>query len=174
MEMPVYCSSKMRQFLKANKPFSYLVERGEIRIVDLRPGETVMADEQLQVTPVEVPHRNEDADTLAFIVKSAKTMFYAPDFDHHTQAIDYYVRSSDVSILDGCFWSREELRHRPFETIPHPTIIETRERFKGYENRIVLTHINHTNPILNQDRVLRSELERIGFRVAEEGMDIQI
>jgi pyrroloquinoline quinone biosynthesis protein B len=173
-EMPVYCSSKMGQFLRTNKPFSHLVERGEIRILDLHTGETVLVDESLRVTPIEVPHRNEDADTMAFVVESSKTLFYAPDFDHYSEEIDRYVRNSDISILDGCFWSREELTHREFEAIPHPTIIETRERFRGYENRIVLTHINHTNPVLNQDGVLRSELERIGFRVAREGMDIQM
>jgi pyrroloquinoline quinone biosynthesis protein B len=173
-EMPVYCSSKMGQFLGTNKPFSHLVERGEIRILDLHTGETVVVDESLRVTPIEVPHRNEDADTMAFVVESSKTLFYAPDFDHYSEEIDRCVRNSNISILDGCFWSREELTHREFEAIPHPTIIETRERFRGYENRIVLTHINHTNPVLNQDGVLRSELEKIGFRVAREGMDIQI
>lgn len=39
-------------------------------------------EESLSITPVEVPDRNEDADTVAFVIKSDGSLFYAPDFDH--------------------------------------------------------------------------------------------
>lgn len=172
--MPVHCTSAMRLFLESNKPFSYLVKRNEISIKELEKGKATLYDEDFSVTPVEVPHRNEDADTLSFLIKSDKTLFYAPDFDHYTDTIDQCVRNSDVSVLDGCFWSRGELPGRSYETIPHPFMLETMERFEELGNRIVFTHMNHTNPVLNRDGRLRSELETKGFRLAREGMDIPI
>ena len=172
--IPVYCTPAMRLFLESNKPYSYLVERDEIRIIELQKSKQVLFYEDLSITPIEVPHRNEDADTLSFLIKSRRTLFYAPDFDHYTETIDNCVRSSDISVLDGCFWSWQELSDRLFEAIPHPPISETMERFKSYANRIVFTHMNHTNPVLNPDGRLRSELEKNGFRLAREGMDIPI
>jgi pyrroloquinoline quinone biosynthesis protein B len=172
--IPVYCTSAMKHFLESNKPFSYLIERNEIRIKELEKSKTILFDEDLNITPIEVPHRNEDADTLSFLIRSGRTLFYAPDFDHYTETIDRCVRSSDISVLDGCFWSWQEVSDRSYETILHPPIVETLERFKGLKNRIVFTHMNHTNPILNRDGRLRSELEKNGFRLAREGMDIPI
>jgi len=171
-ELPVYCTQQMRRFLESNKPYSYLIERGEIAITDLKYAEALTYDGTLRVTPVEVPHRSEDTETLAFMIKSRRGLFYAPDFDRYTETIDRCVRDSDISILDGCFWSREELPGRVFDEIPHPTIMESRERLRGYEDRVIFTHMNHTNPILNQSGLLRVELEKQGFRIAKEGLDI--
>jgi len=170
--LPVYCTPRMRHFLESNKPYRYIVERGEIQIKDLKCGETLIYDRALHIIPVEVPHRNEDAETLAFIVKSKRSLFYAPDFDRYTETIDRCVRDSDISILDGCFWSREELLNRVYDEILHPTIMESRERLRGYENRVIFTHLNHTNPVLDRDSLLRAELEKQGFRIAKEGLDI--
>ena len=173
-ELPVYCTSGMRVFLESNKPFKYLTERRELRIIEFQKQQPIAFEEGLSITPVEVPHRNEDADTVAFLVKSDRSLFYAPDFDHYTETIDCHVRNSDISIVDGCFWSRQELPDRPFESIPHPTIAESMNRFKGCGKKIVFTHVNHTNPVLNRDSYLQSELGRRGFRLATEGMDIPI
>jgi len=170
--LPVYCTPRMRHFLESNKPYRYLVERGEIHIKDLKCGETLIYDGALRIIPVEVPHRNEDAETLAFMVKSKRSLFYAPDFDNYTETIDRCIRDSDISMLDGSFWSPEELVDRVFDEIPHPTIMESRERLRGYENRIIFTHMNHTNPVLDRNGLLRAELEKQGFRIAKEGLDI--
>jgi pyrroloquinoline quinone biosynthesis protein B len=172
--IPVYCTPAMRLFLESNKPFRYLAERSEIHIMELQKGKEVLCDKDLSITPIEVPHRNEDADTLSFVIRSKRTLFYAPDFDNYTETIDDCVRNSDISVLDGCFWSKQELPDRLFEAIPHPPISETVERFKAYATRIVFTHMNHTNPVLDPDGLIRSELEKDGFRFAREGMDIQI
>jgi len=171
-KLPVYCTQQMRIFLESNKPYSYLIKRGEIAITDLKCGEALTYDGALHITPVEVPHRNEDTETLAFMIKSKRSLFYAPDFDRYTEAIDRCVRDSDTSILDGCFWSREEILDRAFDEIPHPTMMESRERLRGYEDRIIFTHINHTNPVLNRDGLHRAELEKQGFRIASERLDI--
>jgi pyrroloquinoline quinone biosynthesis protein B len=171
-ELPVYCARQMRRFLESNKPYRYLIERGEITINDLKRGETLTFDGTLHITPVEVPHRNEDAETLAFVIRSEKNLFYAPDFDRYTETIDRCVRDSDISMLDGCFWSEEELLGRVYDEIPHPTIMESRKRLRGYEDRVIFTHMNHTNPVLNRDGLCRTELEKQGFRIAREKLDI--
>ncbi len=171
-KLPVYCTQQMRRFLESNKPYSYLIERDEIAITDLKCGEALTYDGTLHITPVEVPHRNEDAETLAFIIKSERSLFYASDFDRYTETIDRCVRDSDISLLDGCFWSREELPGRVYDEIPHPTIMESRERLRGYEDRVIFTHINHTNPVLNRNGLHRAQLEKQGFRIAKERLDI--
>jgi pyrroloquinoline quinone biosynthesis protein B len=171
-KLPVYCTERMKCFLELNKPYSYLIERGEIAITAVKCGEALSPDGKLHITPIEVPHRNEDTETVAFMIKSERSLFYAPDFDRYSEAIDRCVRDSDISMLDGCFWSREELHGRVYEEIPHPTIVESRERLRGYEDRVIFTHINHTNPVLNLDCHHRAELERQGFRIARERLDI--
>jgi len=44
----------------------------------------------------------------------------------------------------------------------HPTITESMNRFMGCGKKIVFTRMNRTNPVLNRDGDLQSELERKG------------
>jgi len=45
---------------------------------------------------------------------------------------------------------------------------------KGMARRLILIHINNTNPILIEDSRERHAVEAAGFEVAEDGMRIEL
>lgn len=145
-EFPVHCSEDMAGWLKeGNKGHRHLVERGNI---DPRPFETDewIELEEIDLKPVEVNHRNEDADTVGLIFKEDDySLFYMPDLDEWTEKEEELVEEADHSIVDGTFYSEEEI---PRPGIPHPPVRETIERFEDVES-ILFTHLNHTNPLLD-------------------------
>ena len=40
--------------------------------------------------------------------------------------------------------------------------------------RVIYTHLNHTNPLLNPGSPMLDELRRIGFEVAYDGMILEV
>jgi len=40
--------------------------------------------------------------------------------------------------------------------------------------RVIYTHLNHTNPLLNPGSPMLDELKRIGFEVAYDGMILEV
>lgn len=53
-----------------------------------------------------------------------------------------------MALLDASFFSLDELGGRP--PVAHPLVTETLGFFARIETQIVLTHLNHTNPLLDQ------------------------
>jgi len=173
-ERPVYCSEEMAEWLRAgNKAYSHLVERRNIELNSLEKGEWSELHD-LEVKPVEVVHRNEDADTVGFMFrKSGKKIYYMPDLDHWTENPEKAVREADIAIVDGTFYSVEEEIGADRE-VPHPEIPETAEKFSGCDTEIYFTHLNHTNPVADSESEEHEEVEENGFNVAEDGEKIEL
>ena len=80
--LPVYCTASMARFLRANKPWSRLVERGNIAIREIEAGREFPLTENLRVTAIRVPHRDEDSDTVAYLVRGPRRrLLWLPDID---------------------------------------------------------------------------------------------
>ena len=79
----------------------------------------------------------------------------------------------DIAVLDGSFYSGEELPARDLSAIGHPLIVDSMQRFESRVSegklRIYFTHLNHSNPALDPSSPERAEIERRGFRVLAEG-----
>ncbi len=156
-ELPVYASSRMARFLRGNAPWSQLVSLANIRLHLLDPGDEVKLSPDLAVIPVPVPHRGEISDTLAFVVCGpsprrgpARRLFYCPDIDSWERwehDMREFVAEMDVALLDGTFFSSEELGGRDLSDIPHPVATDTAERLAGVECEVRLIHLNHSNPL---------------------------
>ena len=172
-ELPVYASRRMQGFLRANGPWSQLVELGHIRLMELVPGVAIELG-SLSVVPLSVPHRDELSDTLGFLVRGPeKTLLYVPDidkwhkWDHDLAAL---LREVDWALVDGTFQSAAELPDRDLSEIPHPVVQETLEA-AGDEARgkLHFIHLNHSSPLLDpSSQALRALRER-GVDVAREG-----
>jgi len=163
---PVFLSQPFHDFLLSNEPFSSLIRNGNItpQIIE----ENVIT--QHGITPVHVTHRDEFSDTFAFTFKlNSKSVLYMPDTDDFTRQSDDLIRSVDLAIIDGTFYSADELPQRNISKIPHPFAVDTIKRYSDIANRIIFTHLNHTNPLLNPDSAERTELVAMGFRVANDG-----
>ena len=89
-----------------------------------------------------------------------------------------FARSGeDIAYLDATFYDGRELPGRDLSQIPHPPMIDTMKRLAGRAKQrpgtIRFIHLNHTNPALF-DRAIRADVERRGFRIAEQGEVIDL
>jgi pyrroloquinoline quinone biosynthesis protein B len=166
----VYCTSKLKQLLSENYPFSLLIQSKNIEISEIENQKEIDL-EKFTCTPILVPHRDEVANTVGFVIHSNRTMVYVPDLDRWTENILREIQNADIAIIDGTFYSQDEIPR--FHEVPHPPISETMELFKGIDTEIYFTHINHTN-VINTKTKKRKAMEKKGFRVAEDGLLLDI
>jgi len=149
--LPVYASSRMACFLRENAPWSQLVALGNVQLHLLQPACQVSLSPGLHLTPVTVPHRDEFSDTLAFVVGGpARRLFYCPDidaWDRWEHDLRRFVAGMDVAILDGTFFSADELEGRDLGQVPHPLVTDTAERLARVDCDVRLIHLNHSNPL---------------------------
>jgi len=173
--IPVWATPRMVAFLRGNAPWDQLVKLGELELTPLEPGGTVALGE-LRVTAVPVPHRGEYTDTVAYRVEGPnRTLLYVPDVDpwhrHADGAALELFDGVDVALVDGTFFSGDELPGRDLGAIGHPLMRDTVELLAplgAAGPELVFIHLNHTNPALDEGAA-RQELEAAGARVAKRG-----
>lgn len=150
-ELPVYASMRMAAFLSENGPWSQLVSLNNIKLRKLEAGLEVQLSPDLYLTPLEVPHRSEFSDTMAFLVRGpARKLFYCPDIDGWgawDRDLRRFVSGCDVALLDGTFYSAGELPGRDMSQIPHHLATDTARRLAGVSCDVRLIHLNHSNPL---------------------------
>ncbi len=181
-DLPVYASSRMAAFLRANGPWSLLVARRNVVLHELTPGQTLTLAPGLTVTPLLVPHRDELSDTLGFVVRGPRrTLLYVPDTDSWTAwkpSLPEVLRRErvDVALLDGTFYSAGELPDRDVSRIGHPLMNVTMEllgaQVRGGGLQVFFTHLNHSNPALDPAGPERAALAAAGFQVLAEGQEL--
>ena len=176
--MPVYCTPSMARFLRENGPWKRLVGLENIEIHEVAPGVEFELTPSLRATPIQVPHRDEDSDTVAYLITGpTRRLLWLPDIDKWEKwdrRIEDLVRESSLlAFVDGTFFSADEIPGRSIRDIPHPLVPETVARFGGtapaLPARVFFVHLNHTNRLL-WDPAARRELERKGFGIAGERM----
>lgn len=183
-EVKVYVSKKMAEFLRNNAPWSQLVKLKNIELVEFESGKELILDNDVVIIPVEVPHRNEFADTHGFIVKGEKSFFFVPDIDSwegFEDQLNDIFKQCDYLAVDATFYTKEEIgliRGRNFKEIPHPTVEETMKFIKENNwnlknKKVILTHFNHTN-LLFINKELKEKVEKSGIIISEDGMEITL
>ena len=174
--LPVYGTARLVEFLRANGPWSQLVELGQILPQVCEPELPFTPLPGLTVTAVRVPHRDEFSDTVAYRIRGEhKTLLFVPDVDAWSKSpglLERLVDGVDLAFLDGTFWDGRELPGRNMLEIPHPAIVDTMRRLaaRALERPGVFRflHLNHTNPLLRDPELVR-RLEAAGFALAREG-----
>ncbi len=165
--MPVYATPRMAAFLRANAPWSGLVDGGHIELIQVAPGREIVLSPRLGVTPVAVPHRDEYSDTMAWLVRGpAHNLFYCPDIDDWSAFqpdLRAWMAQIDIALVDGSFFSPDELPGRDLTQIPHPLVTDTANRLADIATEVVFIHLNHTNPLWRQSPE-RAWLHARGFR----------
>ncbi len=179
--VPVWATARMGRFLRRHGPWRRLVQGEHIALERIAPGRAVRIDDGLSVEPLRVPHREEESDVVGFLVHGPRRrLLYIPDIDawgRWDRDIADVVRGVDVALLDATFYSADELPGRPMSEIPHPLVTDTMDRLEPLVRegrRVILIHLNHTNPALDADGPERREVERRGFEVAHAGMRIDL
>lgn len=181
VSVPVYATARMSTFLSTNGPWKRLLEGGHIDLKPLVPGQVTRLTAGLAVEPVRVPHREEDSDVVGFIVNGpSRRLVYIPDIDdwgRWERDIAALVRTADVALLDGTFYSPQELGARSITDVPHPLMPSTMDRLEAVVkegHKVLFIHLNHTNPAMRADTTERRELVRRGFDVAVDGLELPL
>jgi pyrroloquinoline quinone biosynthesis protein B len=180
-KVPVYCTPSMAKFLRENKPWSRLVARENIVIREIEPGVEVELTPALRVTAIKVPHRDEDSDTVAFLVRGpARRVLWLPDIDKWEKWDRHLGEFLDdpalTAFLDGTFFSADEVGGRSLAEIPHPLVPETAallEKEPRPRARVFFVHLNHTNRLLWDEEAV-SALAARGFGLAKEGQEVPL
>ncbi len=177
--VPVHATARMADFLAANGPWRRLVEQGNVDLRRFQPDRPVALAPGLAVTPMRVPHREEESDVVGFLVEGpSRRLLYIPDVDaweRWDRSLTDLVATCDAALLDGTFYDAAEVAGRSIEEIPHPPIpvtMELLEPFAGPGRRILFIHLNHTNPALREGWPERLAIERRGFEVARDGLEL--
>ena len=181
-DMPVYAMPRMKSFLYENSPWNQLLSLENIKIIDLKNSKEIKLSSQLYIEPFLVPHRDEFSETVGYrVVSNKKSLVYIPDIDKWSkwdQDIFQVVLHSDFALLDGTFYSSEEIPHRDMSEIPHPFIIETMDLLNdmNIKNRkkIYFIHFNHSNPAINYTSSVSNIIRSKRFNIATEGLKLNL
>ena len=176
----VYCSRRMREFLANNGPWSQLVKQENIRLMVLSPDEKLMLTPRVSIIPFLVPHRDEYSDTLGFSISTReKKVLYIPDIQNWNiweRSIIEEVDKVDIALLDGTFYSPEELPGRDLGRIGHPFIKESIEKLRNVPKKgktvVYFTHLNHSNLALDPEGEALKYIVGNGFRIASDGLEL--
>ena len=173
----VYAMPRMKAFLENNGPWSQLVTLNNIALKPLENEIPVQLSNEIQVTPVLVPLRDEYSETVGYVVKGPnKSALFIPDIDKWEKwdkNIIEELKKVDYAFLDATFYSGEEISARDISEIPHPFVIESLERFNDLspneKSKIVFIHFNHTNPLINSNSKETKNVLQHGFRIGRIG-----
>ena len=181
-DMPVYAMPRMKSFLYENSPWNQLLSLENIKIIDLKNSKEIKLSSQLYIEPFLVPHRDEFSETVGYrVVSNKKSLVYIPDIDKWSkwdQDIFQVVLHSDFALLDGTFYSSNEIPHRDMSEIPHPFIIETMDLLDNMNSKnrkkIYFIHFNHSNPAINYTSSVSNIIRSKRFNIATEGLKLNL
>ncbi len=179
-KLPVFCTPAMAEFLSSNGPWSQLVTIGNVELRQVAPGSSFELGGGVRVELLPVPHRDEFADTVGFVLRGPRrSLLYVPDtdsWDAWKTPLPDVLRDVDVAILDGSFYSLDELPGRDISQVKHPLITVSMDLLQAIvdagETEVYFSHMNHTNPVLMPGSTERDEIEKRGFHVLEDGQEI--
>jgi len=180
--IPVYAMPRMKKFLETNGPWNQLVSLNNIKIDSIINESEIVVEKDLIVKPIEVPHRDEYSETVGYFIKGPyKSAIYIPDIDKWykwDKSIVDLINSVDYAFIDATFYDEKEINYRDISEIPHPFVIESMKLFEGFskeeKSKIYFIHLNHTNPLLDNNSSEYKDLISKGYNVAQEGLVLKL
>jgi len=177
--LPVFVLPRMQDFLINNGPWSQLIELENIDLKPIRKDSTIVLNERISVTPIQVPHRDEFTETVGFMIQNyKKKVLFIPDIDKWNKwdrSIVDYINEVDIALLDATFFKNGEI-NRDMNEIPHPFAEESMELFKNLsainKQKVHFIHFNHTNPLLIEGSEAQKIVLKKGFKIAHQEMII--
>ena len=176
--VPVHATESMRALLEQQAPWSQLVALKEIELKPAIPDAPVTLG-AVRVVPVSVPHRAEFTDTVGYRLEGPQRVaLYLPDVARWEEIPDpeALLAGVDVLLLDATIFSGEELPGRDLRRIGHPLVVDSLTRLgprvAAGDLRVVLVHLNHSNPLLEEGSEASLRVRQAGFEVARRGLEI--
>ena len=177
--IPLHSSPSMQNLIKSTPAWALLLEQGVFDLTEI--GHVEIDD--VVIESIAIPHRAELSDMHAFVIRGKEhSVLFLPDHDswdqtlsaHNASSIREWLNNLDIThaLLDGTFWSGDELQGRDMSVVPHPTIQDSLARLGQKQNgdpEIFFTHLNHTNPAHQQGSAEHQNIVQLGWRVSVEG-----
>jgi pyrroloquinoline quinone biosynthesis protein B len=132
----------------------------------------------------DVPAHANGVHSVAYQIRDRSTggcLLVAPDVSAFSEPLIRAMRESDAVILDGTFWSEDELLQlkpgsKTATNMGHVTIKDAslsllqslKAKYKIY------LHINNTNPVLSPNSPERASVEAAGVLVGYDGLEFVI
>ena len=172
-EVSVFTMPKMSSFISSNGPWSQLVTNRNIALQPLVANQEISLSPSLQVTPFLVPHRDEYSETVGYLIEGPhKKALFIPDIDKWNRwelNLATELKKVDYAFLDATFYSAKELGNRDMSQIPHPSVLETIQTLKDFSMeeraKVIFTHFNHTNPLLDNASEATKKVLALGFKI---------
>ena len=172
---------RMSKFLQNNGPWSQLVDINNIKIKEINFGLSTNELNNIQITPVQVPHRDEYSETAGYIIKGKnKKALFIPDIDKWEKwdrDLSQLAKDFDFLLIDATFYNSKEI-NRDINEIPHPLVTETIDLLSGLNienrNKVYFIHMNHTNMMLDPNSELSKLITSKGFNIARLGQKLYL
>ncbi|GAB3301659.1 pyrroloquinoline quinone biosynthesis protein PqqB [Parasphingorhabdus pacifica] len=193
--LDVYGTEPVLESLAEHFPVSRLLtDYADLSWRRVRVDKPIDLDDRLRVTPFatgkkapryvanaspdrvwEVAYRLEDRVT-------GGTAVYAPAVPQWDPEIDAQSSTADCVFIDGTFWTDDEMLHagtgdRVGRSMGHMPISGeggSAEVLAQLKARTIYTHINNTNPILDETSAERAELAARGIEVGWAGLQVEL
>jgi pyrroloquinoline quinone biosynthesis protein B len=126
---------------------------------------------------------SDEASTGLVFEQKGKSFFFAPSLSGRNSEWTKAAASSDVVLIDGTFWSDNELIRtgrskktaREIGHLPLSGPDGLLEQFpKSAKGRKILIHVNNTNPILDEGSAEHRAVLDAGFEIAYDGMEFEL
>ncbi|MGU7782771.1 pyrroloquinoline quinone biosynthesis protein PqqB [Burkholderia sp. PU8-34] len=198
--LDVWCTEMVHDDLSTGFPLFTMLEHwnGGLRWRPIEPERdfAINACPGLRFTPFSLssaappysPHRHapHPGDNIGLVIEDLHTggkLFYAPGLGAVDDALAERMCTADCLLIDGTVWHDDEMRRcgvgtRTGREMGHLAqsgpggMLDMLERFPT--PRKILTHINNTNPILDEDSPERSVLTHRHIEVAFDGMHVEL
>ena len=125
----------------------------------------------------------EEASVGLVLEQEGKKIFIAPSISETNLQWAKTAASSDLVLIDGTFWSDDELiqtgrSEKTARAIGHLPLSGPSGLLEQYpkdaSGRKVLIHINNTNPILDERSAEHDAVVDAGFEIAYDGMQFEL
>ena len=172
---------RMSNFLQNNGPWSQLVDVNNIKIKEINFGSSTKELANIDITPVQVPHRDEYSETAGYVIKGEnKKALFIPDIDKWEKwdrELSQLAKEFDFLLIDATFYDSKEI-NRDISEIPHPLVTETMNLLSGLNkenrNKVYFIHMNHTNMMLDPNSDLSKLVTSKGYNIARLGQKLYL
>ena len=179
----LHISSEMEHLVDRTPQWALMVDQGVFQPTAFHDRDHLQFSPNLTIQPVHVPHRDELSDMHAFVIRGPnRSLLFLPDHDTWAETLERHNQPSirswlealkvDIALIDGTFWSSDELSGRNQDKVPHPPVSQTIDLLgprQGGDPEIYFIHLNHTNPLYDPSSEASALLAQTGWMVAQQG-----
>ena len=189
-DLPIYLSEKNRESIEQRNDIQLMIKERNIKFEPQKYNHSFQPKEDcgFKLRLIPIPHRSELGDTAGIIIEGKKkNLLFLPDQDSWEKTLESFsvkdirelftLLEIDIAWIDGTFWNLKELPGRNLKEIPHPIIEESLELLgmrRPEDPEVSFIHLNHSNPVNDNDSMERKLVQSRGWSVCERNQTVTL